>query len=288
MAVRIVTDSTSYLPAADRERHGIAVVTLSVNFGTETYPEDGLDSRWFYERMAAEAEVPTSSQPSVSDLAEAFRAIVAAGDEVCGVFISSEMGGTFATAAIARDHVREEYPDAAIELVDSRSNCMQLGFAALEAARAAEAGASLAEVAAAARAVTTRSRFLFVPHTLDYLRKGGRIGGASALLGSLLQIRPVLTVTDGKTDVWGKVRTKRRALTEIADAVAALGEKGGGVEEVVVHHIDDEDEGRILASLLTERLGREVPVSPIGAVIGLHVGPGTAGAVVRTREELPA
>lgn len=288
MAVRVVTDSTSYLPAEERERYDIAVVTLSVNFGTENHPEEGLDSTWFYERMAAEADVPTSSQPSVADLAEAFTAGIEAGDEVCGVFISSEMSGTFSTAALARDLVRESHPDARIELVDSRSNCMQLGFAALEAARAAQRGASLDEVAGAARAVAVRSRFLFVPHTLDYLRKGGRIGGASALLGSLLQIRPVLTVTDGKTAVWGKVRTKKKALEEIANTVVELGEKGGGIEEVAVHHIDDEPEGRILADMLSARLDREVPVYPIGAVIGLHVGPGTAGAVFRTKEVLPA
>ncbi len=288
MSVRIVTDSTSYLPIEQREQYGIAVVTLSVNFGTENHPEEGLDSTWFYERMAAEAEVPTSSQPSVADLAAAFTRAVEAGDEVCGVFISSDMSGTFSTAALARDLVQESHPDARIELVDSRSNCMQLGFAALEAARAAQAGSSLEEVAAAARAVAPRSRFLFVPHTLDYLRKGGRIGGASALLGSMLQIRPVLTVTDGKTAVWGKVRTKKRAFEEIARTVVELGEKAGGIEEVVVHHINDEPEGRMLADMLAEKLGRTVSVYPLGAVIGLHVGPGTVGAVFRTREVLPS
>jgi DegV family protein with EDD domain len=287
VAVRVVTDSTSYLPHEERERFGITVVTLFVNFGTETYAEEGLDSRWFYERMASESEVPTSSQPSVNDLAEAFTAAVAAGDDVCGVFISADMSGTFSTAALARDLVLESHPDAKIELVDSRSNCMQLGFAALEAARAANGGATLDEVAEAARAVAPRSRFLFVPHTLDYLRKGGRIGGASALLGSMLSIRPVLTVSDGKTEVWGKVRTKKRALEEIARTVVDLGEKGGGIEEIAVHHIDDEPEGKQLADMIKDALGRDVPLYPIGAVIGLHVGPGTAGAVVRTREVLP-
>ncbi|MDT8434924.1 MAG: DegV family protein [Anaerosomatales bacterium] len=286
MAVRIVTDSTSYLPPANRERYGIAVVTLSVNFGSESYPEEGLDSGWFYRRMATEAEVPTSSQPSIADLAGAFEAIVAAGDEACGVFISSEMSGTFSTAELARNLVLETRPDARIELVDSRSNCMQLGLAALEAARAADGGASLAEVAEAARATTRRTRFLFVPHTLDYLRKGGRIGGASALLGSLLQIRPILTVADGKTDVFGKVRTKKRALAEITKAVVEDGRRAGGLAEVIVHHIDDEPEGRELVDLLVEATGHEVPLHPIGAVIGLHVGPGTVGVVYRTNQDL--
>lgn len=286
MAVRIVTDSTSYLPHADRERYGVTVVTLSVNFGSESYPEDGLDSAWFYKRMAAESEIPTSSQPSVADLTEAFERIVARGDDACGVFISSEMSGTFSTAELARTIVLESHPGARIELVDSRSNCMQLGFAVLEAARAAEQGASLEEVAAAARATIPRTRFPFVPHTLDYLRKGGRIGGASALLGSLLQIRPILTVADGKTEVFAKVRTKRKALAEITSAVAEAGERAGGLEELVVHHIDDEAEGRELVELLEAATGLEVPLHAIGAVIGLHVGPGTVGAVFRTKGEL--
>ncbi len=286
MSVGIVTDSTSYLPAADRERYNIAVATLSVNFGSESYPEDGLESAWFYQRMATEAEVPTSSQPSVADLAAAFEHHVTAGSDVCGVFISSEMSGTFATAQLARDLVLESHPDARIELVDSRSNCMQLGFAVLAAARAADAGSQLDEVEQAARATIGRTRFLFVPHTLDYLRKGGRIGGASALLGSLLQIRPILTVVDGKTDVFGKVRTKRRALAEITTAVVADAGRAGGLEHLVVHHIDDEPEGRELVEMLEEATGREVPLHPLGAVIGLHVGPGTVGAVYQTVSEL--
>ena len=286
MTVGIVTDSTSYLPASDRERYGITVVTLSVNFGSESYPEDGLDSGWFYRRMAAERDVPTSSQPSVADLSAAFARHVTAGEAVCGVFISSEMSGTFSTAGLARDLVLESHPDARIELVDSRSNCMQLGFAVLEAARVASTGASLEDVAAAARATSPRTRFLFVPHTLDYLRKGGRIGGASALLGSLLQIRPILTVADGVTDVFGKVRTKRRALAEITATVVSDAARAGGIEEIVVHHIDDEAEGRELVALLEDALEREVPLHPIGAVIGLHVGPGTVGTVYRTKDGL--
>lgn len=286
MTVRIVTDSTSYLPAADRERYGIAVVTLSVNFGSESYPEEGLDSAWFYKRMASEAEVPTSSQPSVADLAGAFEAIVAAGDEVCGIFISSEMSGTYSTAELARNLVLETHPDARIELVDSRSNCMQLGFVVLEAARAADAGASLPDVAAAARATIPRTRMLFVPHTLDYLRKGGRIGGASALLGSLLQIRPILTVRDGKTDVFAKVRTKKRALVEMTKTVVEDGQRAGGLAEVIVHHIDDEAEGREFVALLAEATGLQMALQPIGAVVGLHVGPGTACVVYRTNDEL--
>ncbi len=285
MAVRVVTDSTSYLPDEERERYGIEVVTLYVSFGDESYPEIGLDNEWFYARMDSESDVPTSSQPSVQNMAEVFTAAVERGEEVCGVFISAEMSGTLESAELAATMVRESHPDARIELVDSRSNCMQLGFAVLEAARTASAGATLDEVAAAARGTIGRTRFLFVPHTLDYLRKGGRIGGASALLGALLQIRPVLTVADGRTEVWGKVRTKRRALEEMVRTLEADVSRAG-LAEAVVHHIRDEAGGQVLAEMVASATGSEVPVIAIGAVIGLHVGPGTVGVAYRTERDI--
>lgn len=284
MGVRIITDSTSYLPADEVQRYGITVVSLNVTFadGT-TMRELDMDDAWFYQRLNETREVPTSSQPSVAELAQAFRTAIDAGDQVVGVFISSDMSGTYETAIMARTMVAEEHPDAVIEIVDSRSNSMQLGMAALQAARAAEAGEDAKGAAAAARDATTHTRFLFVPHDLEYLKRGGRIGGASALLGALLQVRPILTVENGIVDVFGRVRTKRRAMTTIADAFAAE-VKRAGLEEVAVHHIDDEPEGREFAALLEDVAGTNVRLVPIGPVVGLHVGPGTVGLVYRTRE----
>lgn len=284
MSVRIVTDSTSYLPADEARRHDITVVSLNVSFADGTaLRELDMDDAWFYERLSLTREVPTSSQPSVHELAEAFRAAVGAGHEVVGVFISSAMSGTYETAVLARTMIAEENPGAVIELVDSRSNSMQLGMAALQAARAATAGEDAKGAAEAAREATTHTRFLFVPHDLDYLKRGGRIGGASALLGTLLQVRPILTVENGIVEVFAKVRTKRRAMGAIADAFAAEANRAG-LEEVVVHHIDDEPEGRELAALLEDVAGTNVRLVPIGPVVGLHVGPGTVGVVYRTRE----
>lgn len=285
MGVRVVTDSTSYLSTRERERHGIEVVTLYVNFGQESFAEEGLENEWFYDRMASEKDLPTSSQPSVQSMTDVFTAAVEAGDDVCGIFISADMSGTYETARLAAGMVLDSHPDARIEIVDSRGNCMQLGFAVLEAARVASAGGSVEEVADAARATVPRTRFLFVPDTLDYLRRGGRIGGASALLGSMLQIRPILTIRDGKTDVWGKVRTKRRALQSIVDTLVA--DTGtAGLAEVAVHHIHDEAAGRVLADMVTAATGHGVAVIGIGPVVGLHVGPGTVGVVYRTERDL--
>lgn len=284
MAVRVVTDSTSYLPQDAVERYGIRIVPLSVTLDGVTYVEGVADAA-FYQALRASSGFPTSSQPSAASLADAFRAFVEAGDDVVAVFLSSDMSGTFSTALLARDMVLQEHPGARIEVVDSRSNCMELGFAVLAAARAADGGAGVDEAAQAARDTTLRTRFLFVPDTLEYLRRGGRIGNASALIGTLLQIKPILTVVDGKTDVFAKVRTKHKAMAEIVAAFARDIESKGLVD-VVAHHIDDEDEGRQIAEMAAEAAGREVPVVAVGPTIGTHVGPGSVGLVYVTEKPM--
>jgi DegV family protein with EDD domain len=283
MALKIVTDSTSYLPEDLKRDNHISTVSLCVSFGSESQREEDVDATAFYARMARTGELPVSSQPAIGEMADAFRRITSAGDASLGIFLSEEMSGTIDCAHAARKIVREEDPTAQIEILDSRSNCMQLGFAALAAARAARAGAAVEEAVAAARAVMARSRFLFVPRTLEYLRRGGRMGGASALLGTLLHVRPILTVVDGRTAVLRKVRTQARAVGAMLDELfEGISEKGLG--DIVVHHIHSEAAGRRLAALIEDRLGRAVRVCPIGPVIGLHVGPGAVGVVYYTAD----
>jgi DegV family protein with EDD domain len=162
---------------------------------------------------------------------------------------------------------------------------MEEGFAVLSAARVAANGGTLAQAVAAAVQTTTRTRWLFAPASLEYLRMGGRIGNAKALLGSLLQLRPILTVVDGVTSTVRSVRTQRRAIEAIADMVASdAGEHG--LADIVVHHILDAAEADVLAELLSTRLGRKPRVQLIGPAIGLHVGPGTVGVVYETLEDL--
>jgi DegV family protein with EDD domain len=284
MPLRVVTDSTSCLPQDMLDEHGIRMVSLYVTFGGVTERELDIDVDTFYQRMRETGEFPTSSQPSVAELIEAFEGPVSLGDEVVGVFISSDMSGTFATASMAREQVLERHPGAVIELVDSRSNSMELGFAALAAAEVARAGGTAGEAVEAAKRTIARSRWYFVPNTLDYLRMGGRIGAASALLGSLLELRPILTVANGRVDSVRKVRTRARAIAEIAELFAAdVAVKGLG--DVIVHHINDEAAAADLAARVETVIGRPPRIVPLGPVIGVHVGPGSLGVVYHTLEE---
>jgi len=281
--IKIVTDSTSYIPCELRKEYDISVISLGVTFGLESFREEEIDHGAFYERMAKSKTIPTSSQPPPVEFYNTFEKLVADNNKVVGIFISSDMSGTYSTALMARRMIMEKYPEAVIEILDSRSNSMQLGFAVLAAARAARAGASIKEVLGHALEVMKRSRFLFVPDTLEYLQKGGRIGGAAALLGSLFQIRPILTVVDGKTALLNKFRKKERALQEATGIFwAEVRQKGLG--EAIIHHINCQSEAAKLAALLQEKLGVTLPVCSIGPVIGLHVGPGTLGIAYYTEK----
>ncbi len=276
MSVNVVTDSVSAIPAQDALELGIEVVSLYVNDGETNQRELDMDVEDFYRRLVTMKTLPTSSQPSVESLINAFRSAIERGSDVVGVFISQKMSGTFDTAMMAADMVRADFPQAKIELVDSGSNSFQEGYAVLAAAHAARDGETIDVCAQAARDTIDRTRFLFTPASLDNLRRGGRIGGASALIGGLLQIRPILTVENGETQTFAKVRTQSRALAEIArqfaDDVAEF-----GLVHVVVHYIGEAGPAQAFATEQIEPIaGRAVRVLPVSPVIGLHVGQSVA------------
>lgn len=282
MGVKIVTDSTSYIPKEIIKEYDISIVSLNVVLNGKSYREVDLDNLEFYKEMDKSDEIPTSSQPSMDEVLKVFKEKVSAGDEVVGIFLSSEMSGTYSSAHLVKNMVLEEYPEAKIEIIDSRTNCMQMGFQAIEAAKAAKEGKSIEEVVEIAKGVIDRSRFLFVPDTLKYLKKGGRIGGAAALFGTILQIKPILTVENGVTTVFDKVRTKRKAVDCIVNKVLS-DINSNGLGGVMVHHINCEEEGRALAKILEEKLNIEVKIQSIGPIIGLHVGPGSIGVAYYTK-----
>ena len=285
MGVKLVTDSTSYISEEMRKEYDISVVSLNVILNGKSYREVDLDNEEFYKAMDESGEIPTSSQPSIEELSNVFKRIVQAGDDVVGVFLSSEMSGTYSSAHLVKSMILEEYKDAKIEIIDSRTNCMQMGLQVLYGAKLAKEGKSIEEVSEGVKKVRGSSRFLFVPDTLKYLKKGGRIGGAAALFGTILQIKPILTVKDGMTSVFDKVRTRKKAVNVILDKVFDDIEKNG-LGDVVVHHINCEEEGKELAARLEEKLNIKVKVKSIGPIIGLHVGPGSIGVAYYTDKEL--
>lgn len=273
MPVSVVTDSTASMPAEDIAEYNIEVVSLWVNDGDDHLADIDIDLPTFFKRLDNVAVLPTSSQPSVDALASAFTAPVERGDEVIGVFISEKMSGTLQAARLAKQMVLESHPDARIELVDGRSNCMQEGYSVLAAAKAAKAGETLEQCAAAADETTKRTRFLFSPSSLEYLRKGGRIAAASALLGSMLQVRPILTVEEGEVTTFAKVRTTKRALAEMGRQFAEDA-KEYGLANAIVHSIGDPAPAIAFAREFVDPVaGGTVRVVPTSAVIGVHVGP---------------
>ena len=277
MIIRIIADSTCYLPKEYIDKYNVSIVSLNVLLNGKSYRETDLENDWFYKEMSKSPSIPTSSQPSIDDFYKAIESQVKEGHDIVGIFLSSDMSGTFSTSNLVKEMILEKYPNANIVMLDSRSNCMQAGYAILEAAKAAADNKSLDEVVSIAKSVIENSKFIFVPDTLDYLKKGGRIGGAAALFGSLLQIKPILTVTDGKTTVLTKVRTKKKAIDKIIDTVMEQNLKSP-IKGLIVHHINCESEGQELANKLQDKLGiSNIKIQSIGPIIGLHVGPGSIG-----------
>ena len=277
MSIKIIADSTCYLPKEYIDKYNVSIVSLNVLLNGNSYRETDLSNDWFYNEMAKSPTIPTSSQPSIEELYSTVESLVKDGHDVVGIFLSSDMSGTFSTSNLVKNMIIENYPNAKIVMIDSRSNCMQAGFAVLEAAKAANENKSLDEVVSIAKNVIKNSKFIFVPETLDYLKKGGRIGSAAALLGSLLQIKPILTAEDGKTTVFTKVRTKKKAIDKIVNTVLEQNLKSP-IKGIIVHHINCQSEGQELADRLKNSLGLEnVKIQSIGPIIGLHVGPGSIG-----------
>lgn len=285
MSIKIIVDSTSYIPKEIREQLDITVLPLSVVFSDGAVKETEITNEDFYKRLDTERVIPKSSQPIVEEAYNIFEDIVKKGDKIVGVFISSDMSGTYSTTHMVKDMVLSKYPEASIELIDSRSNCMQLGYAAIAGARGAKEGKDMGEVVELVNKNIKRSKFIFTPETLEYLKRGGRIGSAQALLGSLLQLKPILTVNEGKTDVITKVRSKKKAVDKLID-IFKKDIKKHGLGEVIIHHINCEKEARALADNLKNVVGIVVDICPIGPVIGVHVGPGSIGIAYYTQDEI--
>jgi DegV family protein with EDD domain len=284
VSTALVTDSTAYLPADLLEGLDVHVVPLHVVLGGTEHSE-GVDIDAAEVAAALRRFTPVStSRPAPAAFVEAYRAAADGGaDAVVSVHISGEMSSTIGGAELAAG----ESP-VPVTVVDSRALGMAMGYAVLTGARLAAGGASAAEVADAVRATCAASTVVFYVDTLEYLRRGGRIGKAGALLGSALSIKPILGLRGGQIVPLERVRTSARAIARLeelsADAATALPPGASGVD-VAVHHLDSPDRAERLAERLRSRLRDdvEVRVYELGAVVGAHVGPGTLAVAVVPR-----
>jgi DegV family protein with EDD domain len=282
--VAIVTDSTASLPEELVASHGIAVVPLHVVLGGQQYSE-GVDIT-AVELAAALRKFGTvsTSRPSPQAFLDAYEAAAAGGaDSVVSVHISSDMSGTVGSATLAAG--QSPIP---VEVVDSRSVGMALGYAALSAAVAAQQGKDVKTVAAIASTRARAATVIFYVDTLEHLRRGGRIGAASALLGSALAIKPLLALSDGHIDPIEKVRTAARALNRLEElALQASDSAGDSGVDIAVHHLDSPTRASDLVDRLRARVSSSTKVIlvELGAVVGAHVGPGTIAVAVSPRPD---
>ena len=272
--IRIITDSVASIPKEMADQLGIQVVTLFVNRDGVEYRDATMDLDAFYEDIYDMIDnIPTSSQPSQAEFEAVFEEAAQAGDEVLGIFMSSKMSGTFDGALRCARAVAARHAGFKFAIVDSTSNSFDEGLVVMEAVAARDAGESLEGCVRVVEHAIGCTRFLFTPESLTFLQKGGRIGGAAALLGNLIQLSPVLTVRDSEATTFAKVRTRKKALDKIISAFKEDVE-AHGLRDIVVHYIGDKTPAVEWARDVIEPIvGRKVHVLPVSPVIGLHVGP---------------
>jgi DegV family protein with EDD domain len=279
MPVAVVTDSTAYLAPEDLERHGIRVVPLYVVFGGDrTVPETEItDYDAFFEELRSAEALPTTSQPSVGDFVSAYESLLADGEsEIVSIHISGGLSGTPEAARQAKEALeRDGMGGERIRVFDSTTAAGGLGFMVLVAAHAAEAGDPADEIVARVTEARKELKLFFAIDTLEFLKRGGRIGAASAWIGSTLKVKPILTVENEMTPV-ERVRTSARAFERMVD-YARQG-KASGADAWSVQHIAAPDQAAQLTERCREIFGVEPTIlSEIGPVLAVHTGPGLLG-----------
>lgn len=279
--VAIVTDSTAYIPNDLQKELDITVVPLiliweneAIRDGVDMMPDD------FYRRMAASKVIPTTSQATIPSMQAAFEGLLGQGYDVLGIFLSSKLSGTMESAIQAREMMQKGKEKVAI--VDSLATTMAMGWPVLTAARAAKAGETLANCQKLAEKARSQTGVMFVVETLEYLRRGGRIGGAQAMLGTILNVKPLLELREGRIEGVEKIRTKRKALDRMLDLVE---EKIAGQSPVRLATVHANAEAEALSLLETARQ-RFDPIesfhNPLSPAIGTHAGPGTVAIAFMT------
>jgi DegV family protein with EDD domain len=275
--VKIVTDIEANLAPELMERFDIKTMPLWIHFGEKSYQEGiSITRQDFYKRLTSSSDFPKTSQASVGQFVELYRPIVEAGHEIVSIHLSSGLSGTYQSAVGAVEQMEE----GKISVVDSRQASLAQSLLVWRAAEWAEAGIGREEIITRLKPMIKHTRLFFVVDTLEYLRRGGRIGGASALLGTLLQVKPILTLKDGLVDTYDKARTRKRALARLKEIALKVAEGNTGVDLAVLHAECPE-----VAESLAEKL--EPTLEPkrriidlIGPGIGAHIGPGAIGVSI--------
>ncbi len=281
----VITDSTSNLSPGPAEELGIPVIPLNVHWGNETYI-DGvtLDAPTFYRMLQERKDMPKTSQPSAGTFIEFLTAVAEEHkvDAILAVLISAELSGTMASAIQARSYLAESNPDLRVELVNSNSASMGLGLQVLVAQQAAREGKTIEEAMADVRRCQHASHLLFAVDTLEYLHRGGRIGGAARLLGSALNLKPVLTIQEGRVEALEKVRSRNKSLRRVVD-IAEERLAGRQPADLSIVHAEADADLPAFTEMVVERLKpKHLHTRTLSPVVGTHGGPGTMGVAFYT------
>jgi DegV family protein with EDD domain len=272
--IAVVTDSTAYLPQDLVQKYDIHVVPLTLMLGDRSWRDNvDIDPPAFYQLLEESSGFPTTSQPNAATFQELFARLAESHEGIVTIVISDELSGTMDSAVAAA----AELPGVPIKVIDSRGTSMMLGFPVLAAARVAASGGDLETVAAAAQQLIGKAHIYFVVDTLEYLHRGGRIGAAAKLLGSALNLKPILEIQDGIVKPLTKVRTRRKALDKLFELLE--GElTGGGPVHMAVINVAASAEAEALRNELEARFQPvEIMSTEVSPVIGAHAGPGTVG-----------
>jgi DegV family protein with EDD domain len=274
--VALVTDSTSYIPKDIRDQYPITVVPQVVIWEGQTYEDDvTITPEQFYTRLRTAKVMPSTSQASVVNMHKAFSSLLEQGYDVLGIFLSSKLSGTFQSAVLGREQLSSGKEK--VEYLDSNTTAMAMGFMVLTAARAAVEGASLAECKALAEKAREHVGVYLTVDTLEFLHRGGRIGGAQRFLGTALNLKPILAVDDGRVEAVERVRTRGKALDRLVELVA---EKCAGKSPVrmATLHADAEADAKVLLDKITPLVNPvESIFAAVSPAVGANAGPGTVG-----------
>jgi len=274
--VALVTDSTSYIPKEIREKYPITVVPQVVIWEGITYEDDvTITPDQFYTRLRTAKVMPTTSQVSVVNMQKAFSTLIDQGYEVLGMFVSSKLSGTYQSAALAKDQLTSGKEK--VEIIDSETTAMALGFQVLSAARAAQDGAPMADCKALAEKAQQHTGVYLTVETLEFLHRQGRIGGAQRFLGTALNLKPILTVEGGRVEPMDRVRTRSKALDRVVEIVA---EKCAGKSPIRIAtlHANSPDDAKAMLDKITPMLNPvESVLASVSPAVGANTGPGTVG-----------